>query len=390
MVRRPTLANTGNENEDGSEGGFAPGVAEHIAGDMSGEAGETERFDASEGEPTQEEGPDVATITDKPTRPAANPQGNGSNAPRAVSSKTAYNTLKKKVQDLGEQLGGGKTSMIKLAEIVTEYAQDGTITVEQVPEIYDRFKAGASKGSTMIEVGEVSDDAAMGMVSAKSIDQQLSKLRQFVILGGKYESDALDLVYKARNMHIELLRAANATSNEKEKAELKKGIKPGSTYSVLVDVARAQLKKQKEAVEAGKKSGVKHTGLAPLLSDNELRDLMTQEVKEPVDKTGEDYLLDTLIKARATAKGSDKRNAITCVELDNAIEWLRAAMGVVAPDMLAEYDAEEAKAVQAKEAAKQAKAEADEIRAAKAGEVKPAKESKAERQAKLATEQPAA
>jgi hypothetical protein len=223
----------------------------------------------------------------------------------------------------------------------------------------------------------------MGMAPAKSIEQQLSKLRQFVILGGKYESDALDLVRKARNMHIELLRAANGD------AEVKKGIKPGSTYSVLVDVARAQLKKQKDAVEAGKKSGVKHTGLAPVLSDNELRALMTQEVKDPVDKTGEDYLLDTLIKARATFKGSDKRNAITVEELQYAIDYLRLAMGKVAPDMLAAYDAEEAAALQAKADAAESKRVADEIKAAKAAEPKPPKETKAERQAKLATAAPA-
>jgi hypothetical protein len=378
MVKRGKLVNTGNENEEvtqqGNEevGGFAPGVAEQIAGDMGGEStgegGDTEQDIAEQ---------EAAGVADKPTRPAAvAPAANGSNAPRAQSTKSQFNTLKKKVQEIGELHGGGKTSMIKLAEIVTEYAQDGAITVEQVPEIYDRFKAGAVKGSTMAEIGEVSDEAAMGMAPAKSIEQQLSKLRQFVILGGKYESDALDLVYKARNMHIELLRAAIGD------AELKKGVKPGSTYSVLVDVARAQLKKQKEAVEAGKKSGVKHTGLAPVLTDAELRDLMTQEVKEPVDKSGEDYLLDTLIKARATAKGSDKRNAITCEELDNAIEWLRAAMGKVAPDALAAYDAEERAALQAKADAKQAKDEAEAEKARKAAEPKP---SKAERQAKLAT-----
>jgi hypothetical protein len=295
-----------------------------------------------------------------------------------VSPKAQYNALKKKVLELGAKYGGGKTSMIKLAEEVTEAAQDGAITVEQVPEIYEQFKTGVTKASNYEDAGEVSDEAAIGMAPAKSIEQQLSKLRQFVILGGKYESDALDVIRKARNMHIEMLRSANGD------AEVKKGIKPGSTYSVLVDVARAQLKKQKDAVEAGKKSGVKHTGLAPVLTDAELRALMTQEVKDPVDKTGEDYLLDTLIKARATFKGSDKRNAITCQELTNAIEWLRAAMGVVAPDMLAAYDAEEAKALQAKADAAEAKRVADEIKAAKAAEPKAPKESKAERQAKLA------
>jgi hypothetical protein len=384
MVKRPKLANTGNENEGAEVGGFAPGVAEQIAGDMgegtatdetTGEGGDTEADVADQ---------EAAGVADKPTRPATNPQSNGSNQQRAVSPKAAYNTLKTKVQKLGELHGGGKTSMIALAEIVTEAAQEGTITAEQVDEIYDRFKAGASKGSSYEDAGEVSDEAAMGMAPAKSIEQQLSKLRQFIYLGGKYESDALDLIRKARNMHIELLRAANGD------AEVKKGIKPGSTYSVLVDVARLQLKKQKDALAAAKASGVKHTGLAPLLTDSDLRDLMTQEVREPVDKSGEDYLLDTLIKARATLKGSDKRNAITVEELQYAIDYLRLAMGKVAPDMLNAYDAEEAKAVQDKADREEAKRIADEEKARKAAEPKAPKETKAERQAKLATQPEAA
>lgn len=396
MVKRTKLVNTGNEpevdpaaqveadmqtseqaNPEGNSegeavGGFALGVREQITGEVEGDplAGATEASASASDRATEQS-----------VRPAATPSAtsaNGGNQPRSVSPKAQYNALKTKVMKLGETYGGGKTSMIALAEVVTEAAQDGAITVEQVPEIYDRFKAGATKASTYEDAGEVSDEAAMGMAPAKSIEQQLSKLRQFVIVGTKYESDALDLIRKARNMHIELLRAANGD------AELKKGVKPGSTYSVLVDVARAQLKKQKDAVEAGKKSGVKHTGLAPVLTDEELRAIMTQEVKEPVDKTGEDKLLDTLILAKATWKGSDKRNAITCEELGNAIEWLRAALAKVAPDMLSKHDAEEAEAAETRRKAAEAKAEAERVKAEKAAAPK---ESKAERQARLAATQ---
>jgi hypothetical protein len=387
MARRTTLVNTGNEdNSEGNSeqevGGFAEGTLEHMQSE-----GEASPADSPQDIADQE----AAGIPNRPTRPTAHTSGaaantrhsdgNGSNRERPVSPKAQYNALKSKVQKLGEQLGGSKTSMIALAEAVTEAAQDDTITVEQVPEIYERFKAGVSKASTYEDAGEVSDDAAMGMAPAKSIEQQLSKLRQFVNLGSKYTGDALDLVRKARNMHIELLRAANNATNDKDKAELKKGIKPGSTYSVLVDVARAQLKKNKDAMEAAKQAKAKHT-LAPVLTDVELRDLMTQEVKEAVDKTGEDYLLDTLIKARATYKGSDKRNAITCEELVNAIEWLRAAMAKVAPDALAKYDADEQKAIDDREKAKADKIEAERLKTEKANEPKP---SKAERQAGLAT-----
>jgi cob(I)alamin adenosyltransferase len=358
-------------------GGYAPGAREHITGEEDSPADIADQEAAGvapepvEGRPTR---PTAHASTSRDNA-AGSAQGNGSNQPRAVSPKAQYNALKRKVQELGEQHGKGKTSMIALAEAVTESAQDGAITVEQVPEIYDQFKAGVTKKSNYEDAGEVSDEAAMGMAPAKSIEQQLSKLRQFVILGGKYESDALDLIRKARNMHIELLRSANGD------AEVKKGIKPGSTYTVMVDVARAQLKKNKDALDAAKLAKTPHT-LAPVLTTDELRAFMTQEVREPVDKTGEDYLLDTLIKARATFKGSDKRNAITCEELTNAIEWLRAAMGKVAPDMLAAYDAEEAAAHQAREDAKRAKQEAEEEKARKAAEPKL---SKAERQAALAT-----
>ena len=369
MVKRPTLANAGDEEFDPSaelDSSFVP-------------EGNPEGNDTDQDIADQE----AAGVAPAPTRPTAHAQGNGSNSPRTVSPKAQFNKLKADVFKLGALHGGAKTSMIALAETVTEAAMEDAITVEQVPDIYDSFKKGATKASVYEDAGEVSDEAAMGMAPAKSIEQQLSKLRQFVILGNRYQSDALDLIRKARNMHIELLRAANGD------AEVKKGIKPGSTYSVLVDVARLQLKKQKEAIEAGKKSGVKHVGLAPLATDTELRDLMTQEVKETIEKTGEDYLLDTLNKAKATYRGSKTRNAITSDELANAIEWLRQALAKADPDMLAQHDAEEAKAVVDAQQAAHEKAERERLKAEQAAQPKP---SKAERQAALAqnAEQPTA
>jgi hypothetical protein len=376
MVKRPVLNNVGEDQETDpateTDATFTP-----EGNEATGEQSEQDIADQEA----------AGVIADKPTRPAAtSAAGNGSNNQRSVSPKTQFNNLKTKVLGLGKLYGGGKTSMIALAEAVVEAAQDGAITPEQTSEVYDKYKEGVTRGSSYEDAGEVSDEAAMGVAPAKSIEQQLSKLRQFVFLGNKYENDALDLIVRARNMHIELLRVANASKD----AQVKKGIKPGSTYSVLVDVARLQLKKHKDAVEAGKKSGVKHTGLAPVVSDDELRDLMTQEVKEPVDKTGEDYLLDTLIKAKATFKGSDKRNAITSEELSNAIDWLRAALAKAAPELLSNHDAEEAAQVQAKADAAQAKAEAEAEKARKAEAAKDTpKPNKAERQAALAT-QPAA
>jgi len=379
--KRPKLDNVGEETDPANEveTSFVPGEG---AANPEGNTPEVGEADVSEQDIADQEAAGV--VADKPTRPAATPNasaGNGSNNPRTVSPKAQFNKLKSDAQKLGALHGGGKTSMIALAEIVVEAAQDGAITPEQTSDVYDKFKEGVTRASSYEDAGVVPDEAAMGAAPAKSIEQQLSKLRQFVYLGNKYESDALDLVRKARNMHIELLRNALANS------DAKKGVKPGSTYSILVDVARAQLKKQKDAVEAGKKPGAtKHVGLAPVLTDDELRGLMTQEVNEPVDKTGEDKLLDTLILAKATYKGSDKRNAITSEELSNAIEWLRQALAKAAPELLSQHDAEELAAAQAKEQAKADAAERERLKAEKAAQPKP---TKAERQAALAT-QPAA
>jgi hypothetical protein len=377
MVKRPKLENVGDETEVDPaaelETSFAPSE------NGANPEGNVETTGETEQDIADQEAAGV--IPDKPTRPAAAPAaGNGSNNPRTVSPTAQFNKLKSDAQKLGAVYGGGKTSMIALAEIVTEAAQDRAITPEQTKDVYDRFKAGVSKASSYEDAGEVPDDAALGSAPAKSIEQQLSKLRQFVILGNTYQFDALDLVRKARNMHIELLRAANGD------VQVKRGIKPGSTYAIMVDVARAQLGKHKKAVEAAKAAGQKMQTLAPTLTDDELRTCMTQEVINPVDKTGEDYLLETLNKAKATYRGSDKRNAITSDELANAIEWLRQALAKAAPELLSKHDAEEQAAADAKQQAAADKAERERIKAEKAAQPKL---TKAERQAALAA-QPAA
>ena len=92
-------------------------------------------------------------------------------------------------------------------------------------------------------------------------------------------------------------------------------------------MARAQLKKQKDAIEAGKKPGAtKHTGLAPLLTDKELSALMTQPVKDTQPMTGEEKLLAAYLTALAAEKGGTNRNPVPSDELSNAIQWLRQAL----------------------------------------------------------------
>ena len=377
MVKRNKLVNTGNEDvnpEAEVDASFSPGETEAnpTGNEPEGDAGESEQ-DAADRE--------AAGIPDKPTRPAAN----GSNAPKDASPRMQLNALKRTVMGLGAQHGAGKTSMIALAEAVVEAAQDNILTPDLVGDIYDKFREGVTAKSSYEDAGVVPDEAAMERIGNvdqdKSREQQLSKLRQFIHLGNKYDSDALDLIRKARNMHIDLLRQALGS------AEAKKGVKPGSTYSILVDVARAQLKKQKDALEAGRKSGVKHTGLAPVLTDAELNVIMTQPVKDTQPMTGEEKLLAAYLTALAAEKGGKERNPVPSDELSNAIQWLKAALAITAPDLLKDHEDSITQAEQDKADKEAAKAEREAEKARKAAEPKPPKESKADRQAKLANAQ---
>jgi hypothetical protein len=386
MVKRKTLANTGENDtnpENAVEASFTPGettnpVGNENPGTVEGDdgAGETEQDQADR---------EAAGIPDKPTRPAATPaaHANGSNAPKDVSPRMQWNAVKRTVMGLGAMHGAGKTSMIALAEVVTEAAQEGVITPDLVGEIYDKFREGVTAKSSYEDAGVVPDEAAMDRIGNtdqdKSREQQLSKLRQFIHLGNKYDTDALDLIRNARNMHIGLLRQALGS------AEVKRGIKPGSTYSILVDVARAQLKKHKDAAEAVRKAGGKPTGLAPVMNDDELMTLMSQEVKDTAPMTGEEKLLAAYLTALAAEKGGKERNPVPSDELANAILWLRQALAVTAPDLLKEHEDGIAQAEQDKAAKEQAKAEREAEKARKAAEPKPPKESKADRQSRLAT-----
>ena len=285
------------------------------------------------------------------------PPAAGDNKVGAVSTKAQMNALKRAIMVLGAKKGEGDVSMINLAETVTEAAQDGIITVSDTEELYDKFREGRAAKAVYEDSGEIPEDAA-GIVpkAEKSRDQQLSKLRQFIHLGNKFDTDALDLIRRGRNMHLDLLRQAAGADDGKS------GVKPGSTYTILVDVARQQLKKQKEHKAA------KLNGLAAILSDAELRELMTQEVKETSPKTGEEKLLDAYVTAKAAYKGGKDRNPVPTTELENAIGWLHAALSKTAPDLLKQYedDLSKAEADKAVAAAEKVKRDAEKQAAAEA------------------------
>jgi hypothetical protein len=306
------------------------------------------------------------------------PQRGNNNPPATPSIKAQYNALKRVVIGLGAQHGAGKTSMIALAEAVTEAAQDGVVTPEQTGEIYDKFREGVKAKSEYEDAGEVPDEATMERLPTedadKSREQQLSKLKRFILLGNKYQNDALDLMRRARNVHLDLLRQGN-----------RKSIKPGSTYTVMVDIARAQLGRQDDAVKKAKAAGQKFQGLADVLTDNELNGLMTQEVKDKEALTGADKILNAIKEAKAARNGGADRNPVPSQELDNAIDWLIAALHATDPALLADYNKKLDDAEQAKIDAETRKAETAAAKAEKALLPKEPKQTKAERQAALTT-----
>ena len=368
MARRPVLKATGNETDADTLPPTAPGEEVTQAGN------ETEGFDAPGDAPAPAAPAAPATAPAKgkgkaspaaaPAAPAtpiaagdADGDKPGDNKGATPSTRMQLKELKRNVLNLGMAHGAGKTSMIALAEAVTEAAQDNIITEEQTEEIYDRFREGVKAKSSYEDAGEIPDEAA-GVVAKgdKSKDQQLSKLRQFIILGGKFDTDALDLVRRARNLHIGMLR--DAANSE----EGKSGIKPGSTYAILVDVARAQLNRQKEHKKA------KLTGLAPVMTDADLKELMSVTVNETEAKTGQDKLLDVYLAAKSTEKGTAERNPLPSDELAQAIYWLEQALINSAPETYEKYkEKEQAKAERAAKAqAAKDKAAAEEAAAAAA------------------------
>jgi hypothetical protein len=349
MVKRAKLANVGEDIDDDAAaavetsfeppdaGGFAPGVAEAIAGKADVDVTlASNEADTAQDQADQEAAGINATAKDD-----------------EAAKKRSYRALLKDVGVTGADYGAGKTSMIRLAEVVTEGAMQDIISPEHADEIYDKFRAAADLKGTIEDAGLVPDEATMEHAPVvngedKSRAQQLSKLRAFIKLGNKFTDDAGDLVRRARNIHLGLLAGDRKT------------LKPGSTYTWLYAVATAQLKHATT------------TKTTHVFSDAEINALMSQPVTEPVAKEGADKLLDAIIAAKAAQNGSAERAPVPSDELTTAIEYLTAALAAVDPNKLNEYEAKLAEAADKKAEAEAKRAEAAAAKAAKAAMPKPA------------------
>jgi hypothetical protein len=370
MVKRAKLANVGEETEvdpaqavetsfepNDGEGGYGPGAQEAAEADAAqGDAEVTQESNTGEG------ATDGDTAQDQADQEAAGV--NATAKDDEAARKRGYRALLKDVGVTGADYGAGKTSMIRLAEVVTEGAMHDIVSPEHADEIYDKFRAAADAKGTIEDAGLVPDEATMEHAPPvngddKSRAQQLSKLRGFIKLGNKFTDDAGDIIRRARNIHLGLLAGDRKT------------LKPGSTYTWLYGVAAAQLKHATT------------TKTTHVFTDEEITALMSQPAKEENVKEGADKLLDAIIAAKAAQNGSADRAPVPSDELAAAIDYLQQALAAVDPEKLNEYEAKLAEAADKKAEAEAKRAEAAAAKAAKAAQPKPAKATKAERQATL-------
>ena len=346
MVRKRRLENVGEAPADESTvvGAAPEGVTEATTGEAQGgyAEGTLEQINSDMNDGAQ------AAVNPHGSAPAAvTPQSNGSNAgddedgDSDRAKRREKNALLREVGKIGEQYGAGKTSMISLAEAVVEAAQAKTIGPNDADEIYQRFKKGADAKAVLDDAGIIPDEATVEksaiVTEDKSKVQQTSKLRTFIKLGNQYEDDASDLIRRARNAHLEMLKGD------------RKLVMAGSTYTVLNGVA---------AQHIGEKGKTRNN---TIMDDGELRDFMSVEPRDTKVKDSAAKLLDALVTAEAARRGSDERAAITSSHLDDAIESMRMAFGDIEHGeglkTLDEYDAKIAK--REKDAADKAQAKAD-------------------------------
>ena len=246
---------------------------------------------------------------------------NVSEAETAKNTRNEQRALYKDVKALGEAHGAGKTSMIGLAERVTQSAMKRAIAPDDAGAIYDKFRDAAEKRGQLDDTGVIPDAAVMEnapiQTSEDSRKAQISKLRNFIELGNKFDETAYDLIRRARNIHLELLG--------KDRTTLKKG----STYTILVSVAN---KNKERKASLG------------VMTDEEIHTHLYVPAPVEQPKDGIAKLEQALQAVQAAKKGStgDKgREPISNPRLDVIIGELRQAIGEEDPARLEAIEADE-------------------------------------------------
>jgi hypothetical protein len=286
---------------------------------------------ASEAEVTQES----ETNEQIDAKVEADLEAAGVNIDAADAKRTTQRqkrALLKKIGDIGEAFGAGKTSMIELAQEVTEAAVNKTVGESDAEDLYKTFRKRADERATT-DAGVIPDDEAGGG-AISSLDQQVSKVRAFIKLGNTMD-EAADIVRRAIGVHL----AAKAVNI--------KAVMKGSTYTVIGNIVTEQLRPT--------------YGGAPM-TDEQMHKHIAREVVEKGPPTAADKVRQALDAARAAQKGSssDKnpRQPLVSPNLEDAIDALYRALGDASPTAQAEFDkelADEATAAQAREEKKHKK-----------------------------------
>lgn len=281
--------------------------------------------EATEAAPTQQEQDDLEAA--------------GVNIDEAAENKARkreHKALMKDVKEYGTLYGGGKTSMINLAERLVEGAQKKAVTADDAQFIYDTFKKAADAKATtpegVIEDAAVQDNAPI-VDNEESYKAQIAKIENFITLGNTFDEEgagAVDLIRRAKSIHFELLKGNRET------------LKKGSTYTILCGVAATHVGKYaKRKVSQGP------------MTDEELRDWLWVAPKPEADPADEWKKVEDALNAAKAAKrggrGENRRAPITSdtlagQHLDNAIHELRECLHHGAPNRLQKIEAEEAEA----------------------------------------------
>ena len=239
--------------------------------------------------------------------------------------RAEHKALMGDLKKLGEAHGAGKTSMIGLAERVTQAAMKDAIAPDDAGMIYDKFREAANNRGQLEDAGIIPDAAVMERAPIQTNDEsrqaQVSKLRNFIELGVRFDETAYDLVRRARNIHIGLLAGDRLT------------LQKGSTYTILTGVASANAKRK---VSQG------------VMTDAEIHQHLFRPAPADKPKDGVAKLEDALLAVQAAKKGSrsadNPRPAIDNPRLDTIIGELRQAIGEEDPARLQKILDEEAKA----------------------------------------------
>lgn len=322
------VSSADTQEADTADANYSDGVT-NSASDTEGVASEAE----AEQDAAEEEA--LSNISDKASENQA---------------RRERNAFLKDVAKIGASYGAGKTSMIALAERVTEEAMNKVIAVSDAEEIYKRFREAANAKATLDDAPAPVTDAATSESPAtvkdddKSLPQQLAKLRAFIKLGMVYDTEALDLMQRARNVHLRLLLGD------------RKSVKAGSTYTIMNSVATQHVGPKGEILRSGK-----------VMTDDDIETFLYVDAGAKADPTAADKLLAAIVAAEAARRGSAKRGPIQSEALDEGIQKLREAMADCegGEERLKKHDAKQAK----KDEAEAVAAFRDTLRKAKANNV---------------------